>query len=260
VPTIDLSGASIHYEVRGRSNGPGLLFCNALGTSAELWWRQVAAFEPEFKVVTFDLPGHGRSTGQSSIPPSIEQLGLAALGVLDAAGLPSASVCGLSIGGMTGIWLAAHHPHRVERLVLASTAPELGPAERWVERAADVRAEGMQTVLDRALGRWFTPGYLDTDPEAAAVLHRMVESCSAEGYAAACLALAAADLRPVLPLVTAPTIVVSGQDDPAIAQETTRSLGEAVGGLPPVVIEGASHLLNMEQATAFNELLRKHLG
>ena len=140
---------------------PPLLLSSSLGTSQALWEPNLARLASRFHVVRYDHPGHGDA------PPgtrTIEGFAQAALAAADAAGLERFSFCGLSLGGMVGMWLAAHVPERVERLVVACSAPFLPPAEQWLERAAIVRERGVGAVADAVVGRWFTPRFADPEP------------------------------------------------------------------------------------------------
>src|SRR5688572_32943518 len=117
--------ATISYEVDGPQDAPALLLINSIGSTRELWARQMPAFTSAFRVIRYDARGHGRS----SVPAgdyTIEQLGGDALAVLDAAGAASAHACGISLGGLTAIWLGQHAPTRVARLVLAKDRKSVG--------------------------------------------------------------------------------------------------------------------------------------
>ena len=220
---------------------PPLLLSSSLGTTHAVWEPNVARLATRFDVVRYDHPGHGDAPVG---PRTIEGFAQAALAAADAAGLDRFSFCGLSLGGMVGMWLAANVPERVERLVLACTSPFLPPAEQWLERAATVRAHGVEAVADAVVGRWFTERFGDPEPWR---LHLV--STPAEGYARACEALAAMDLRGDLARIKAPTTVILGAHDPVVSAESRRLL-EALG---PVVTLDAAHLANVEQPDAFSD-------
>jgi 3-oxoadipate enol-lactonase len=139
---------TLHHVVEGE--GPPLVLSSSLGTTLELWEPNLRALS-RFHVVRYDHPGHGESPPGSS---TIEGLARALLALLDELGLERVIFCGLSLGGMVGIWLGAHAPERLERLVLCGTAPWLPPAEQWLERAATVRQEGVEAIADAVVGRW----------------------------------------------------------------------------------------------------------
>ncbi|HXF97976.1 MAG TPA: alpha/beta fold hydrolase [Gaiellaceae bacterium] len=230
----------LHRVLEGE--GPPLLLSSSLGTTHRLWDTNVGALARRFRVVRYDHPGHG---GSPPGPRTIEGLARAALSLLDELGLERVAFCGLSLGGMVGMWLGAHAPERLDRLVLACTAPRLPPAEQWLERAETVRREGMEAIADAVLARWFTPGFAgDRAPWRA-----MLVSTPPEGYARCCEAIAAADLRAELRAVRVPLTVILGRHDPVIGDEARRLLAEA----GPVVELDAAHLANVEQPEAFAE-------
>lgn len=220
---------------------PPLLLSSSLGTTQAVWEPNVARLATRFHVVRYDHPGHGDAPVG---PRAIDGFAKAALAAADAAGLDRFSFCGLSLGGMVGMWLAANAPERVERLVLACTAPFLPPAEQWLERAATVRAHGVEAVADTVVGRWFTNRFDDPEP-----WRRHLLATPAEGYARACEALAAMDLRGDLARIEAPTTVILGAHDPVVGAESRRLLAT----LGPVVTLDAAHLANVEQPDAFSD-------
>jgi 3-oxoadipate enol-lactonase len=224
----------------GEGDGPPLVLSASLGTTHRLWDPNVDALRSRFHVVRYDHPGHGDS---SPGPETIEGLARASLALLDELGLERVTFCGLSLGGMVGIWLGAHAGERLERLVLCCTAPRLPPAEQWLERAATVRRDGMETIVDAVVGRWFTARFAgDRDHWRAMFL-----AAQPEGYARCCEAIAAMDLRDELRAIKVPTTVILGRHDPVVDDETRRLLAD-VG---PIVELDAAHLANVEQPDAF---------
>ena len=127
------------------------MLSNSIGTTRELWARQIEAFASVYRVIRYDARGHGES-GVPAGEYTLEQLGGDALAILDAEGIASAHVCGLSLGGITAMWLGVHAPERVTSLVLANTAARIGSVESWTERLALVRSGGMAAVAQRAMG------------------------------------------------------------------------------------------------------------
>ena len=141
---------TLHYRLDGPLGGPPLMLCNSLGTTLEMWDAQLVDLTARFRLARYDQRGHGRSPVPQG-PYSIEDLARDALGLLDDLGIERTSFCGLSIGGMVGMWLASETPERIERLVLCSAAPTLPPREQWLERAATVRADGVSAIADAAI-------------------------------------------------------------------------------------------------------------
>jgi 3-oxoadipate enol-lactonase len=182
------------------------------------------------------------------------------LAVLDARGLTSAHVVGLSLGGMVGLQLAIEHPQRVRSLALMCTSARLDPREAWVDRAAIVRAHGTTAVARSVVGRWLTPDYAAAHPEETNAFLRMVADTPAEGYASSCEAIADHNLVAELPRVAVPTLIVAGRDDPAIPLEHLQAIADAVPGADYLEVAPAAHLANWERATEVNAALRTHLA
>jgi len=243
-------------EPAGREapDAPVLLLGPSLGSTVALWEPQVPVLARNLRVVRFDLRGHGRSL----VPPgpyTVEDLGRDVLELMDHLGIARAHYAGVSLGGMIGMWLAAHAPARIDRLALVCTGAHLPPAQGWLDRAAIVRAGGVAAVADAILARWFTPAFADTEP-----YRRMLVATPAEGYAACCEAIAALDLRPVLGTIGAPTLVIAGEQDPATPPEMGRQIAATIPQATFVAVPQAAHLANVEQAETVTRLLATHLG
>ncbi len=246
---------TLHYRLDGPHGGLPLMLCNSLGTTLGMWDPQVSALTTQFQLVRYDQRGHGRSP----VPPgpySIEDLARDALALLDDLGIERTSFCGLSIGGMVGMWLASEAPDRIDRLVVCSTAPALPPREQWLERAATVRANGVSAIADAALDRWFTPLAPNSLREA---FRAMLVETPAEGYAGCCEALADLDLRDRLAAIEAPTLVVTGAEDPVAPPETGEQLAASISGARHVTVAEARHIANAEQPGTFTQHVLDHL-
>ncbi len=244
----------LHHRLDGPTDGPPLVLANSIGTTLELWNGQLPALAREFRVLRYDQLGHGRS----DVPPgpyTIEQLARELLGLLDDLQIGRTSFCGLSLGGAVGMWLAANAPERLDRLVLAGTSAHFGPPERWIERAALVRTEGLEPIADATMGRWFTPAFADVEP-----FRDLLVATPPEGYAACCDALAAWDFRTELGRISAPTLVLVGEADPATPPDQARLIADGIPGARLVVLAGAAHLLNVEQREAFDTAVLDHLS
>lgn len=242
----------------GPLEAPVLVLLSSLGTDARMWDPLLGVLTQHFRVLRPEHPGHGGSPAPSG-PCSLDQLGTGVAELLDHVGVEKASLCGLSLGGMVALWLAEHRPERVDRLVLAATAPSLPPAEAWTERAAAVRSGGTGPLADMLLSRWFTPGFADRAPEVAGSVRAMLASCAAEGYAACCEAIAGADLSGDLAKVQAPTLVLAGAEDPVTPPARMVELVGPIAGAAMVVLPGAAHLAAMEQPRRFAAAVVDHL-
>lgn len=250
-----MSGVRLHYTVDGPEDAPVLVLGPALGTSGEIWAPQLPALAERYRVVRYDHRGHGGSPTPPG-PYALDELGGDLLSLLDS--LPSGRVhlAGMSLGGMLAAWVAAHAPDRVDRLALLACSPRFGTAQTWAERAAAVRAGGVAAVADGALERWFPAGFAGSHTGTVAWVRRLLLATPAEGYAACCAVLAEADLTPVLPKITAPTLIVAGADDPASPPAHAEALAAGITGPTRVeVVPGAAHLVGVARPEAVNRAL-----
>ena len=255
MPFVEAGDLRVHYELGGPAQGPVVVLSHSVGADLGMWEPQRAALEARFRVLRYDTRGHGRTSATPG-PYTLAQLGGDVPGLLDALGLDRVHFCGLSLGGIVGMWLAAHAPSRVGRLALCNTAPVIGTAAGWNARIDAVRAQGMKAVAPAIVERWFTAGFRARSPETAAWALRLLEGTSPEGYVAACAALRDADERADLSAITAPTLVVAGREDVATTPADGRRLADGIAGAEYVELE-AAHLSNMEAPARFtSELVR----
>jgi 3-oxoadipate enol-lactonase len=246
-------GARIDYSIAGAPTAPALLFINSIATTRELWASQVPRLSKSIRVITYDARGHGFSqvtTGDYTI----EQLGRDALAILDDAGVESAHVCGISLGGITAMWLGIHASRRTKSLTLANTAARIGSVEMWTERIAFVRQQGMATLADVTMPRWFTEGFRAREPQTVGQFRAMVAACSKDGYLSCCAALRDEDLREQISAIHCPVLCVAGNADPATPPETLRFIHERIAGSKMVLLD-AAHLTNVEQDQSFTNAL-----
>jgi 3-oxoadipate enol-lactonase len=266
----------LHHTLDGPHGAPVLVLSGSLGTTVDMWSPQLDALSRGWRVLRVDHPGHGRSMaprplygpkvgwGGSPLPDgpvTVESIARSILDLLDGLGFQQVSVCGLSLGGAVGQWLAAHASPRVERLVLCSTAASFVPTRGvYLQRAAVVRERGMAAVAESVLARWFTPAFFARQPAEVARYRQMLEDISPEGYAACCEAVAGFDGRGDLEQkIRAPTLVLAGADDPATPVKEARLLSEKIPGARLQVIAEAAHLVNVEQPGAVGDAIQRHL-
>jgi 3-oxoadipate enol-lactonase/4-carboxymuconolactone decarboxylase len=246
----------LHHRLEGPEGAPVVMFANSLGTTLEMWDNQAAALADRYRVLRFDMRGHGRSPAPPG-PYTVGELADDALALLDHLEIPRVLFCGLSLGGAVGMTLALRAPGRLERLVLSATALEFEPPEQWHERAATVRAEGMGAIAPAGMERWFTPA---ADPELVARFDAMLRSQPVDGYAACCEALAAHDLRGALGDVRIPTLTIAGAEDPVTPPAKLEAIRAEIPGARGTVIERARHMVNAEQSARFTPVLDAFLA
>ncbi len=248
----------LHHRIDGPAGAAVLVMAHPLGSALAMWEPQVPELARRFRVVRCDLRGHGKSPAPAG-PYEIADLGADLVALLDRLGAARAHLCGLSLGGMVSMWVAAHHPGRVGRMVLCCTSAELGPPQRWVERAAAARAGGTDAVADDVVARWFTPSFRARHPEIVAAHRATIAASPAEGYIACCGAIERMDLRPDLGSIRAPTLTVAGADDPSTPPEHLLRIAQAIPGARAVVVQRAAHLANVEQPDQVTALIDAHL-
>ncbi|MDE2197673.1 MAG: 3-oxoadipate enol-lactonase [Rhodospirillales bacterium] len=247
----------IHVQIDGPPGAPPLLLLHSLGTSLHVWDPQAEALSARFRVIRPDVRGHGLTTPTPG-PYAIEALARDALAVLDALGIASAHVGGLSIGGLLAQSLAAQAPARVRSLILCDTAMALPPPEGWHQRAAIVRAQGMAAIADAVMARWVTPGFIDAPP--ARGLRAMLLRTDPEGYAGAAEAIAAADLTAATSRLCLPTLVLVGDQDLATPLASAEAMAAAIPGARLHVLANAAHLPTVEQPDAVTAAMAEFLA
>jgi 3-oxoadipate enol-lactonase len=257
MPTVERPNCRLRYEIEGNGAGPPVLFSNSLGTTCEMWKAQVEALSPTFRIIRYDTRGHGAS----DVPPgpyTLETLGLDALAILEAVDVDRAHVCGLSLGGLTAMWLAVYRPDRVQSVTLTSTAARIGHATMWDERIVQVRASGVQSLAEAAMGRWFSQSFRASHPDVVAIYHRMLSETPAGGYAACCTAIRDADLRSAINRITAPALIIAGHHDPVTPPADAEDMRSRIPHSRVSLLD-AAHILNVEQARAFNDALSEFI-
>lgn len=254
MPFADVDGAVIHYRLDGDDGLPALVLSNGLGTDLSAWDCQVPLLSDAFRVLRYDTRGHGAS----STPPSafsMEQLGRDVLTLLDALAISRAHFCGLSLGGMTGMWLGIHAPHRLESLTLANTAARVGPSTMWNARIDAVMTAGMASISDAAVARWFTPRFVAEKRELVSNVKGAMERTSPQGYVQCCAAIRDADFTDEVARIAVPVLVINGTHDVATPPADGLFLAQQIPGAQAVALD-AAHLSNIEAPLLFAEALR----
>lgn len=248
-------------RIDGPEGAPVVVLLTAIGATVDMWEPCTGPLAEHFRVVRVDTRGHGDSERSApGNPCGISDLGADVLETLDDLRIPQFHLAGLSLGGMVAMWLAIHHPSRVRRLALLCTTSHFPPPERWHERAALVRAEGIAAVAAPAVERWLTPSIADRDPALVARLHEMHLRVDAESYAQCCEAIAAMDQRADLGRISAPTLVVAGAEDPSMPPPVLEELARGIPGARLVVVDPAAHLAAVEQPGVIAQELVAHFG
>ncbi|WP_455657220.1 3-oxoadipate enol-lactonase [Rhodococcus coprophilus] len=250
----------LHYTQHGDPAAPTVLLLGSLGSDSTMWVPQIPALVEKWHVLAVDHRGHGHSSPPPDGPYAMADLASDVIALLDSLGLDAVHYIGLSLGGAIGQWIAAHHPERIRSLALLCTAPAFPPSGPWLDRAAAVRTEGVASIAEAVVSRWFSPEFAERHPEVLARYVRMVEATTDEGYAACCEALANWDGRADAAHIVAPTLVIAGAQDPATPPSTMQALADTVAGSEFVVVDPGAHLANVEQPDLVTTLLVEHIS
>ncbi|MFI8528657.1 3-oxoadipate enol-lactonase [Streptomyces aquilus] len=249
-----MTATLLNHHTEGPTSALPLLLGPSLGTSYALWDRIAPELSITHRVVRWDLPGHGGSAADLIGPgATVADLADLVLALADSLGIERFAYAGVSLGGAVGLQLAVHHPKRLSSLAVICSSAHFNGAKPWEERAARVRSEGLDWLVESADARWFTPGF---------TVPRLVQDqrdADPEAYAACCDALAAFDLRERLAEIAAPTLLVAGRDDQATPPAHLREIADAVPGAALVELPRAAHLAPAQCPEAVLTALRAHL-
>jgi 3-oxoadipate enol-lactonase len=258
MPVIENGQVRIRYAVSGREDGEWLVLSNSLGSSLAMWDKVVALLESQYRVLRYDTRGHGGSSVPTG-PYTIDQLGADVLRLLDEVGAERVSFCGLSLGGLTGMWLGLHASHRLNRLILANTAARIASPQLWNERIDFVVQSGMEQLSAATLARWFTPQYREAHAGEMEQIRQMIAGISPDGYAACCAVLRDTDLRAHISSISVPTLVITGTHDPATPPGDGRAVADAVQGAQYIELD-ASHMSAWERGDKFADAVLHFLA
>ncbi len=259
-----MSEVRLESSVEGPDGAPVVILANPIGTTMAIWDAQARPLREDYRLLRFELRGHGRPGARSDAPPgpySIAELGTDVLGLMREHGVTTAAYCGISIGGMIGLWLAANAPERITSLVVCCAAITPMPSRQaWLDRAALVRSGGMAAISDMVPPRWFTPDFTARQPAAVAFVMDMLLGAHPEGYAGCGEAIAGMDLRPALGAIKAPTLVIAGAEDPAAPPWQGAMTAAGIADSRLRVIRGASHLAPYQVPGPVTCVIRAHLA
>ena len=251
MPLVSASDETrLYYELEGSDSRPVLMFSNSLGTNFRMWHGQVSAFADRYRILRYGSRGHGKSDA----PPgeySIERLGEDVVNLLDALNLDRIHFCGLSKGGMGGMWLGIHASHRFKTLALIPSA-YLPPTEMWNSRIVEIKRKGISSFVDGILRRWFTSDFIESGSRDLDSVRQQFLNTPVEGYTACCAAIRDMDLREQSSEISTPTLVITGREDPATPPEHGKLMANHISNADYFEVANAAHLSNIEQPGSFN--------
>ena len=253
---IDANGIRINYELSGKEDAPVVVLSHSLGSSMVMWNPQLDALESQFRVLCYDMRGHGDS-GATEGAYTLDQLAADVIALLDALHIEPTHFVGLSIGGMIGQCLALNYPDRFQSLTLCDTSPILPDDAKplFQERMDLARTKGMQALVEGTLERWFTPPYLDQNPPEVDLIRNQFLATSVTGFIGCSEAILGLNYLDRLSEIKLPTLIIVGEDDPGTPVEASEAIHALIANSKLVVLPSAAHLSNIEQAEAFNSAL-----
>ena len=257
MPYAMSGGVRLSYRLEGPEQAPVLVLSNPVATSRWVWEPQASFFRRHFRVLTYDTRGHGASDAPAG-EYTVDELGRDVLALLDHLGVERACFCGLSLGGMTGMWLAAHHPERIAKLVLSSCLPQVGNAPMWNARIEAVLRNGMADIAQSQVSRWFREDFAIRQPDVYQAFVEGIRQTSALGYAGCCAVLRDADLSAELPRISRPTLVLAGDADVVTPADKVKAVADAIPQAQFAVLPGG-HLLNRDAGIQFDETVEGFL-
>jgi 3-oxoadipate enol-lactonase len=249
MPTLDLATGPLFYTVDGDADAPPLLLSHSLGCDHHMWEPQLAQFSERFCLIRYDSRGHGASATPAG-PYRIDDLGQDVLALMDHLSHERFAFCGLSMGGMVGMWLGVNAGKRLERLVLCNTAAYLGPRSFWDSRITAVLTVGMAAVTEAVVDRCLTEDFQRRHPSETASLRATLLANDPAGYCACCAAIRDMDHRDRLGAIHTPTLVIAGRLDLATPSANAMFIAKSIATSQLVELDSA-HLSNVEQADAF---------
>jgi 3-oxoadipate enol-lactonase len=251
-----VNGTELNYEISGKEGAPWLVLSHSLACSVRMWDPQVEAFKDSYRLLNYDMRGHGASAAPGGAY-SFDMLCADVLGLMDQLGIQKARYAGLSIGGMIGQHLALKAPQRFEKMVLADTTHTQPPnaLKQWEDRIKVAESKGMAALVAGTMERWFTAPFRET-PQAKKIAD-VIASTPVAGYVGCGRAIMTLNTTARLKEIKVPVLAITGEQDAAAGG--TKYIGENIPGARYVGISNAAHIANIEKPEEFNRALRDFL-
>jgi len=252
----NVNGVDIHYDLVGET-GPVLVFANALGTDLVMWEPQAEAFKNEFRVLRYDMRGHGASASPQG-PYTVELLSRDVLALIKHLGFDKINFCGTAVGGMVGQWLGINASHKLDKLILVSTAASV-PESTFEDKIKAIREKGIVDITDSMADLWFSRNFQKASSCQPDQLRHVTIAATQEGYIACCEAIVAADFKADLHKINTPTLCIPGPEDNLVNMAKTKEIVEQIPNSRLEIIGDGAYLINLEQPEKFNKVLRNFL-
>ena len=253
---IEVNGIQINYELSGKKDAPVVVLSHSLASSMVMWNPQLKLLESHFRVLRYDMRGHGKSEATDGAY-TLDQLAADVIGLLDALNIHFVHFVGLSIGGMIGQCLALDYADRLKSLTLCDTAPVIPEEAKplFEERLNRARDKGMEALVEETLGRWFTMPFLKRNPAEVEIIRKNILATPLAGFIGCSNAILGLNYLERLSGIKLPTLIMVGEDDPGTPVAASAAMHEQIQNSKMVVLPAAAHLSNIEQAQAFNTAL-----
>jgi len=252
MPFLRIGDSVHHYRAEGAREKPAIVFANSPGSDLRIWDGVAARLRAGYRVIRYDLRGHGLT--EAPVPPySMDDLAGDAVGLLDALDVRDAVLCGVSVGGLIALAVALNRPDRVRALVLSDTGARIGTSEGWQQRIDKVRADGVDSLVQMTMERWFSAGFRERRAPDVVGYSLMLRQTSADGYVGTCAVLRDSDFRQAVARIGKPTLVLCGAEDIATPPELGRELAGLISGAEFSVIAKTAHLPCVERPDAVAE-------
>jgi 3-oxoadipate enol-lactonase len=252
-----MTPVSVPYRIDGPADAPVVVLSNSIGSTSDMWEPQLPALAERFRVVRYETRGHAGAPVPDG-PYSLADLGGDVLALLDNLGVERAHFAGLSLGGMTGMWLGVNAPDRIDRLALLCTSAMLARDTDWPARAALVREQGTGAIAAATVERWFTADFIGREPDVAARWRATIADTPSEGYASCAEAIGTMNLEEDIRAIRAATLVIAGRHDPATPPRHAELIASRIPDAHLELVDGA-HLSNYERSDEVTRLLLDHL-
>jgi 3-oxoadipate enol-lactonase len=256
-----INGFKLAYSIHGDRRHPVVVLSHSLATNLDIWNYQLPLLARRFRVLLYDLRGHG-ATDAPGANYTLQELASDVAALLDHLQISSAAFVGISIGGMIGQHFALQYPEKLDALVLCSTGSRTEPQAKVAieERIEAVRREGMESQLATTLARWFTAKFIEDAPANVSWIADLILRTSVDGYSGCARAVQGLDVIDALHKVRAKTLIVPGEFDIAFPEKVSRAMQQQIPNAEFCLLQGAAHLGNVEQAHRFNEIVVNFLS
>jgi 3-oxoadipate enol-lactonase len=262
MPDVRIDGTNFHYRLDGPESAPLVVLSHSLATDHSMWRDQLPPLTEHFRVLSYDMRGHGKTddTGEDlSRGYTLEQLADDVAHLVAKLGHSRFHYVGLSIGGMIGQVLAVRHRQLVRRLVLCCTGtgrPSPEQEKMWEDRLVAVAKDGTAPQVEGTLARWFSPEYLSAAPQVKQWIGDLIRATPRAGYIGAGHAIRRMNIAATeLESLRLPALVIAGEMDPGATVAAAETIRSRIQGAQLVVIKGGYHLCNIEKAQDFNAAL-----